>query len=88
MECSTFAEEFSFLSPLYSAVPPKDDSKAQLLGSPVSSCLIESPNKIVKLLYIIYHTIYMCRVWEARVHMCHLRNSPLTFWLKVIQKFV
>ena len=53
MECSTFAEEFSFLSPLYSAVPPKDDSKAQLLGSPVS-CLIESPNKIVKLLYIIY----------------------------------
>ena len=56
MECGTFAEEFSFLSPLYSAVPPKDDSKAQLLGSPVS-CLIESPNKIVKLLYIIYHII-------------------------------
>lgn len=53
MECSTFAEEFSFLSPLYSAVPPKDDSKAQVLGSPVS-CLIESPNEIVKLLYIIY----------------------------------
>lgn len=32
VECSTFAEEFSFLSPLYSAVPPKDDSKAQVSG--------------------------------------------------------
>ena len=64
VECGTFAEEFSFLSPLYSAVPPKDDSKGKI--PELAKCAI------------FFKTEKLQQIWHehrSRVVLCALKHQ-------------